>query len=218
VAEGWKCLEVGAGAGSISEWLADLVGETGRVVAADVYTKFLQPIERPNLEVMELDVLADELPAAEFDLVYARLVVEHLGVRALKRMAAAVSPGGLLVLEDYDFAGATSHPPDELGDRVRDAIVGFMEGAGFDPFMGRRLVSELRAAGFDDVDAEGRSRVIVGDTPETAFYRLTLETLREPLLESEALTAAEIDEALARLDDPERVSITPTMIAAWGRM
>ncbi|MGI5457259.1 class I SAM-dependent methyltransferase [Streptomyces sp. CA-249302] len=33
VAEGWQCLEVGCGAGSIARWLAQRVGTGGRVLA-----------------------------------------------------------------------------------------------------------------------------------------------------------------------------------------
>lgn len=33
---GWRCLEVGAGHGSIARWLAERVGPTGSVLAADI--------------------------------------------------------------------------------------------------------------------------------------------------------------------------------------
>jgi protein-L-isoaspartate O-methyltransferase len=36
VARGWRCLEVGAGDGSVAGWLARRVGPTGRVVATDI--------------------------------------------------------------------------------------------------------------------------------------------------------------------------------------
>ena len=38
---GWQCLEVGAGAGSISRFLAEKVGPKGRVVAADIAPRFV---------------------------------------------------------------------------------------------------------------------------------------------------------------------------------
>ena len=33
---GWRCLEVGAGGGSIALWLSDQVGMEGKVVATDI--------------------------------------------------------------------------------------------------------------------------------------------------------------------------------------
>jgi tRNA A58 N-methylase Trm61 len=51
VSQGWHCLEVGAGAGSIAAWLCYRVGTNGRVAATDLQTRFLEMIEAPNLEV-----------------------------------------------------------------------------------------------------------------------------------------------------------------------
>jgi SAM-dependent methyltransferase len=213
VGAGWRCLEVGAGGGSISEWLADRVGDEGRVVAADVSTKFLEPIERDNLEARELDILGDGVPEGEFDLVYARLVAEHLGSEAVQAMARCLRPGGLLVLEDYDWSVDMR---DDFFQRVQDTALSFMEKAGFDPYFGRRLLAEMAAAGIERAAAEGRVRVIRGGTPETAFFRLSLLALRESLLEAGTITEEEVERALAQLDDPAEVLLSPVMVAAWG--
>ena len=44
IKDGWRCLEVGAGGGSIAEWLCDKVGPHGSVVATDLQTKFLEAL------------------------------------------------------------------------------------------------------------------------------------------------------------------------------
>ena len=217
ISPGWRCLEIGAGAGSIAEWLADRTAPDGEVLATDVSTRYLSAIERPNLEVREHDVLKDPLPAEHYDLVHARLVVEHLGRPALERMAPVVRPGGWLVLEDYSFAAVAVDPPDELFERVTDAVLGFMSKAGFDPEYGPKLVHELEAVGLEAVEAAGRARVYRGGSPGTAFTRLSLDALRDALVAAEALTEEEIEQALARVDDPEIVFTSPLMIAAWGR-
>ena len=216
VSSGWRCIEVGAGAGSMVEWLSDKVGPSGSVTAVDVSTRFLEAIDKPNVQVLRQDVLDEDLPTG-FELVYGRLVVEHLGTPALERMVAAAAPGGLVVLEDYDWAAADVFPPDPLFQRVLDAVTGFMERAGYDRFFGRRIFSELRAAGLEDVQAEARARVIQGGTPETVFYRLSLESLRDPIVASGALTGTEVDEAMRRIDDPAATYVSPLMVSAWGR-
>jgi hypothetical protein len=132
-------------------------------------------------------------------------------------MVAAAAPGGLVVIEDYDWASADVFPPDPLFGRALDAVVGFMEQAGYDRFFGRRLFSDLTAAGLEEVRAEGRARVVQGGTPNTAFFRLSLEALRQPIVDAGALTADEVDEALVRIDDPEVVYLSPLMVSAWGR-
>ena len=43
VGEGWRCLDVGAGTGSVAAWLRDRVGDAGHVVATDIETRWLEP-------------------------------------------------------------------------------------------------------------------------------------------------------------------------------
>jgi SAM-dependent methyltransferase len=217
IAPGWRCLEVGAGGGSMVEWMAERVGAEGRVLATDVYTKFLDAIDLPNLEVREHDILAGEPLEPEFDLVYARLVVEHLGAAALRRMVEAVRPGGILLLEDYDWEAVAIHPPQEEFEKVTEAVLGLMAEAGFDANFGRRMLAELDAAGLEDVEAEGRVRLVRGGTPKTAFFRLSLDSLRETLVERGLLSEEEIEHALAGLDDPATTGLTPILVSAWGR-
>src|SRR5690348_16766904 len=51
VAPGWRCLEVGAGGGSVARWLADRVSPQGHVLATDLDTCFLDALQSPHLEV-----------------------------------------------------------------------------------------------------------------------------------------------------------------------
>ncbi len=217
IAPGWRCLEVGAGGGSMVEWTAGRVGPKGHVLATDVYTKFLDAIELPNVEVRQHDILAGEPLEPEFDLVYARLVVEHLGAPALRRMVEAVRPGGLLLLEDYDWGAVALQPPHEDYEKAFEAVLALMGESGYDPSFGRRLIAELDAAGLEGVEAEGRVRLVRGGTPETAFFRLSLESLHEMLVERGLLSEKEIATALAGTDDPSMTGLTPILVSAWGR-
>ena len=68
VGPGWRCLDVGAGDGSVARWLAGQVGPEGRVVATDLEPRFLVGHGLPNLEVRRHNILEDELETAHFDL------------------------------------------------------------------------------------------------------------------------------------------------------
>ena len=111
VGRGWRCLEVGAGGGSIARWLADRVAPDGAVLATDLDTTVLEGLSHPNLEV-RVHELEHDLPEGEFDLVHVRLVLAWLHDRrtALRRLIAALKPGGWLVAEDLDFASAVPDP------------------------------------------------------------------------------------------------------------
>ena len=71
VTGGWSCLEVGCGAGAVALWLADQVGPTGRVVATDLDTRFIDGHGRTNLEVRTHDISSGPPEDAAFDLVHA---------------------------------------------------------------------------------------------------------------------------------------------------
>ena len=78
VSEGWHCLEVGAGAGSVAQWLSSRVGLTGKVVATDIDIRFLRQLSIPNLEIRQHDIIKDDLETDLYDLVHCRTVLMHL--------------------------------------------------------------------------------------------------------------------------------------------
>ena len=113
VRPGWRCLEVGAGRGSMAVWLAEQVGENGLVVATDIDVTYLQRLNLPNLVVREHNILADPLDALDpgsFDMVSSRLMLFWLAGEqeaAIRRMVKCLRPGGWLVDEDGDWGTVT---------------------------------------------------------------------------------------------------------------
>ena len=81
VVEGWRCLEIGAGNGSLSQWLAKRVGPAGKVIASDINVDLMRGIATDNLDVRRFDVVRDEPPGAPFDLIVMRALLHHLPER-----------------------------------------------------------------------------------------------------------------------------------------
>jgi ubiquinone/menaquinone biosynthesis C-methylase UbiE len=75
---GWRCLDVGAGAGSLGRWLAERVGPTGHVVAADIDPRFLGGLREPNVEVHRCDITRDAVEQNCYDLVHSRFLLMHM--------------------------------------------------------------------------------------------------------------------------------------------
>ena len=71
---GAKTLEVGCGNGSVSAWLAQQVGPTGRAVAVDLDLSLVD-VRAPNLEVRQADIVTGPVDPGTFDLVTARAVL-----------------------------------------------------------------------------------------------------------------------------------------------
>jgi SAM-dependent methyltransferase len=218
IAPGWSCLEVGAGGGSITRWLGEAVGPTGRVVAADLDPRYLEDVP-DGTEVVQLDVRTDDLPGADFDLIHARLLLEHLSehTAVVQRLAAALRPGGWLVVEDYDWGGFGFLTGTEDMDRITQAVLDFMSLAGFHPRYGRMIPSDFDAAGLRTVHCEGRALVLDQQSPGFAFFSLSFASLRPALVESGHLSAADAEWAAAALDEPATRMLTPLMVAGCGQ-
>jgi len=222
VGKGWRCLEVGGGGGSIAAWLCDRVGRAGRVVATDLDTRFLEQLELRNLEVRRQNLVADALPEGPFDLVHVRLVLMHLPEReaVLARLVDALSPGGWLLVEEFDSVSARSDPeinPAEGYLKSFRALLDVLSDSGVDLRYGRLLPGRLRAHGLRDVMAEGRTFMWPGRSIGTELMRANLEQLRDTMIESGRITAAEFERDVARLDDDDFLVPSPVMWSAWGR-
>ncbi len=219
---GKRCLEVGAGGGSVAFWLAGKVTPGGMVVATDLDTGFLTSMAagHPGLEVLRHDITAEDLPTG-FDVVHARWLVEWLPDKrlALRRMVSALRPGGVLLIEEPDFVTICGAGEPPALRRVFTAAMAYLESTcPVEVEYGRRALGDLDAAGLVDVQAEGRCPIVRGGSPLASdFLRLTIEKLREPVLADGAVTSREFTEAMAALQDPEITVVAPMTVAAWGR-
>ncbi len=216
-------MEVGAGGGSMAQWLCRKVGPSGRVVATDLQTKFLEAIDAPNLEVRRHDITEEDLEPDAFDLVMARKVLEHLDdpSAAVRRMAAAVRPGGWLYVEDTDLASfmRLSFPHRERFERSYGKFIEALSSAGFQPKLALRLGDELRAVGLCDVILKGLMFEASGgsDLPGGKVFRMTIERMRERMVNAGLLTNAEVDQLLADIQSPDLHAILGVHCSVWGR-
>ncbi|MEV6670583.1 methyltransferase domain-containing protein [Streptomyces sp. NPDC051162] len=220
VGPGWNCLEIGAGSGSMVRRLADLVGPAGRVVATDLETGRLGEVAGlRGVEVVRHDLRTEELPAAAFDLVHSRMVLQHLPDRAaaVGRMVRALRPGGLLFLEDTDSSTLfRSFLSEDFLQDVRAAGYGVMRESGHDPRGGHVDLRLALAAGLE-ATAEGRAVMVRGGSEQARHYMLWLEYMRPRILAAGLLDEARLDEALAEMADPAHHWLSQVLISTVGR-
>jgi SAM-dependent methyltransferase len=213
---GWRCLEVGAGRGSIASWLARQVGPSGSVTALDLDTSLLGGLEEPNIEILAGDILDVDLPEGSFDLVHARAVLMHIPERrrALERIVSLLAPGGWLVDEELDWMALCCDPNPE-----RVALFEAFEQAlpSIDFQCGRALLGELREVGLVDTTADFCVDVVQGATPLARWEQLSIEALADQVLGAGTATPEQIDARLVELEDPDYRALGWTWIGARGR-
>lgn len=224
VARGWKCLEVGAGAGSMAQWLSIKVGSDGKTVATDINTKFLQELHIPNLEIRQHDILEDPLESSEYDLVHCRTLLMWLREpeKALHRMADAVRPGGWLLLEETDYGSVLS--ADVANPSAASFTATWRKGIEFlrnnriaDPYFGRRVRKLIEQLGFADIMQEGWTRICRGGEMTARFDSAAVQMAAQPMIESGLLTREQLESMQQFFGDRSFEYPGLTMFSAWGR-
>ncbi|GGS26693.1 MULTISPECIES: class I SAM-dependent methyltransferase [Actinokineospora] len=209
VGPGARCLEVGAGHGSVARWM---VARGAEVTAVD---RDVSHLDVPGGRVVAADI-RDGLPGGGYDVVHARLLVQHLANRldAVRRMADALRPGGHLVLEDTDTAALFSHADGPFHDEVKRAAYAVMRASGYHPRCGLLDVELAEAAGLADVRADARAEVVRGGSAGGRWFALWLEHLRPRLT---GVEPGDVDRAVADLLDPRHTWLSQVMVTVIGR-
>ncbi|MCP4657105.1 MAG: methyltransferase domain-containing protein [bacterium] len=225
VAEGWHCLEIGGGGGSIAAWLCLRVGSAGRVVATDLKPRFLKALEFPQLEVLEHDIVTDDLESGAFDLVHLREVLIHIPEReaVLRKLTQAVKPGGWLLAEETDVSTDSPEPTSpepmrQLYRKVVEAIYSFLGDRGLDLTFGARLFGFLRSLDLEHLHAEGKLYMYRGGSAGTRSpHMMAFAQLREAVVSTGRVTDQEFQSFLDLSDNPEFAWREALTLSAWGR-
>lgn len=222
VGPGWDCLEAGAGGGSIARWLASRVTPGGRVLATDLHPGLCEP--GPGVEVLEHDITRGPLPWGPFNLIHARLLLCHLPQReqVLRRLTAALAPGGWLVIEDFDNLLLPpvlgDSPAEQLIAKYSRALCAVLTSRGADPGWARRLPALLTTAGLASVHAAGQVVFSPGGSPGAVLQQANVEQTRELLTGTGLITGPDTRDLCGVLTDPSVTFLQPTMITVRGQV
>src|SRR5262245_6002619 len=210
VDEGWQCWEVGGGGGSIAAWLCRRGGRSGRVVATVIDTRFLTALEEPAHHVPQTTIAASPVETGMFDLVHARLLLEHVPDReaALRHMAAGLKPDGWLLLEEMDHVNWLPDPTVEAAKQEiwRKFLAAFrraMDARGGDMATGRRLVLWFRTCGLVNIQTEGWTILDPGGSPSARLLQLSLAQAGPALVATGAIDNEQMDDLLSFFDSPD---------------
>jgi SAM-dependent methyltransferase len=222
-----RCLDVGCGIGAVTLKLARRVGPTGQAVGIDRDERCLelaqQEGDRHGLAPVFRAASVDDLREEDvYDLVYSRFLLTHLPEpsRAVERLARAARPGGLVVVEDIEFAAHFCHPACPAFDRYVSLYQQAVRRKGGDPEIGPRLMSLFLDAGLRRVDVE-----VVQPTfrkgPGKRVAGVTMEHIREAVVATGLASPGEVDTIVADLANfarnPRTLLSLPRIFQVWGR-
>jgi ubiquinone/menaquinone biosynthesis C-methylase UbiE len=221
------CLDVGCGIGGVTLELSRLVGTNGQVVGIDLDEGCLALARQeaaglglaPVFRAGSVNDLQEE---AAYDLVYARFLLTHLTdpAQAVKRLIQAARPGGIVAVEDIEFAAHFCFPPCPAFERYVALYQQVVQSRGGDPNIGPRLPGLFMDAGLKQVGL----KVVQPTFRKGAGKRLaqvTMEHIRESVVAARLATQTEIDGIIAGLDEfagsPRTIISLPRIFQVWGR-
>jgi precorrin-6B methylase 2 len=224
VSSGWRCLEVGAGSGTVAAWLARQVSSgdadvTGSVLATDLDMRFLDHLAVPGLNVLRHDLVNDPLPAGSFDLIHARFVLEHLPEReeVLDRLAQALAPGGWLVVESLARFPVEAALDEDFRTAMLTVEWVLAQTIGTDFTWSRSLPGALGGRGLDCVGGASYVPLTGLGNASAQCWSLTLEQLTPRILELGLTTNEVLARTQALLADPRFNDLGHGTLSVWGQ-
>ncbi|WP_051265885.1 class I SAM-dependent methyltransferase [Nakamurella lactea] len=187
---GQRCLDLGAGGGSVTRWLADRVGPAGEVVAIDIDTTRLAT--GPGITVHRHDIndgLTGPL-AGPYDLIHARLMLMHLPRRdqILTGLVDALAPGGTLVVGDVSGRPLTVLSAGDARDLAVWERIQYLShevvspAGGIDFGWAHRINEAMIGAGLVDIEGVEVSHTVSGGTPGALLHAVLNQQAHNQLL------------------------------------
>jgi ubiquinone/menaquinone biosynthesis C-methylase UbiE len=227
VRAGMSCLDLGCGSADVTFELARLVGPGGHVTGVDMDEVKLgfaresatkQGIANVTFRVANVNDWHEE---NAYDLAYSRFLLEHLSrpVDLLKRMWAAVRPGGVIAVEDADFDGLFSEPANSGFEFYKRSYPEVLARHGGDSTTGRKLYRYFLEAGIAGPSLRLVQRV--DSTGEAKTLSLsTLEATADAIVAEGLASRDEIDASIESLraftDDRSTLVGDPRIFQVWA--
>lgn len=158
-----KVLDLGCGSGIITHELAQQV-YPGQVVGLDIsqalldkgqlaYSEQVNKEHKIDICFQQGSIYALPFSEASFDIVYARLLFQHLDrpLEALKNIFHVLKPGGVVCIVDVDKDWSSLYPEPASSPLLDQAIIEKQLSQGGDPWVGRKLSYYLNSSGFTQV-------------------------------------------------------------------
>lgn len=228
IANGWRVLEVGPGQGSLNQELRRRVrGPVDVVERSPAFAERLRRrVSRDRFgsgTVWECNLIDAPLPQATYDLIFARWVFLFLPdvERHLRKLVAALKPGGRLAVEDYCRGTLRMVPEPTEWNEFLGADLAFFATQGGDANIGARLPALYENVKLDVLDVTPTTKVGRPGSPEwewmTMYFLGVLGRYAQLRPFTHAKAASLRRQWLAAARRRTSLLISPTVIDVVGR-
>ena len=218
VSSGWRCLEIGAGNGSISKWISQKVGPSGIAIATDIRTDLMADLKGDNLEVRKFDVVNDEPVDAPFDLIAIRALLHHLPQRreVVTKMIGWLKPGGWLFIEEPDFYPTWAAEPRSQKD-FWSAFISWAATHDIDYYVGRKVAPWLQEEGMKKINAEGHAILYNGGSEFAKWWISSIAEVADSLQKDGGVSDDLLQEFFTLYGNPDYWTSTISFTAVTGQ-
>jgi SAM-dependent methyltransferase len=174
--------------------------------------------------VRRCDITQDSIEPSSYDFVHARNLVAHLRepMAVLRRLTAAVKPGGWLMVEDVDNgtveAADPAHPFAAAFDLCAQARIEFLLAAGvMDLRYGRTLPVHMEDLKLTDGGNEAVALVGRGGSPMSQLMVKSFLPMDDAMVANGVIGQSHISQGQRAFEDTSFLYRGGLVVAVWGR-
>lgn len=225
ITQGKSVLDVGAGPGFASRDLAEIVGETGKVVGLERSANYIQYNKAQNkqrnldITVHEMDLMLDEFPEKDFDFAWCRWVACFVSSPKMlvEKIGKALKINGKAIFHEYvDYASWKLLTADSShGEFVKEVMQSWRDTGG-EPDIALALPEWLIEQGFR---IQSTQPLVFPVSPKdymwqwpASFVEINLQRLLELGRVEEAWTQKILAEFKAATENKQSIMMTPMVL------
>lgn len=230
IRKGARAIDLGCGPQGVLDLLSECVGPAGTVVGLErsesfvaSARKFVADRQLANVEIVQGDAKASNLPRESFDVVWARLVLCNVPEpeAVVEEMIALARPGGVVASHEADYWPHFCDPPSPVWDRLFEILQTHCRASGVDLFVGRKTHRMLRDAGIVDVRVNPVIHVYPHGHNRRTIFLDFIQNIRDAVVKEGIVGQGELtdlmEELRHHLDDPRTLVVSHLFFQVWGR-
>jgi len=226
ITTGTTVIDAGAGPGYASFDLAEIVEETGKVIALERSERFVEALKHAaaarglsNIDTHMLDLVTDEIPATGVDAVWIRWVLAFVEdpITVLQKLTSALRKGGVFVIHEYmDWGTLNWTPRREVLSEFVDISIRDWRASGGEPDIADQLLPMLSKAGLRLREAKPIIHAVKPDNYVWRWPATFIQNHARDLAASGVVSTEWADRVITEFNaaeaDPDTIMTTPLVM------